>query len=134
MDAISADQKFLKAKGAADHVVQGGSAGLLENWEKVVAAVRQGYPFGLEDYLNDMDGRQLLEETLAVLPERERIKFQERLEQNDNVIRSLVKPTDHCLWGDRTAQKEGWTREKNWWYFSIPLHADSDLLSEIQER
>jgi hypothetical protein len=132
MDEVTADRKFLKAKGAADHVVRGGVAGLLENWEKVVAAVRQGYPLGLDDYLNDMDGRQLLEETLAVLAEGERQEYRERLEQNDIVMRSLVKPTDHCLWGDRTAQKEGWTREKNWWYFSIPLHADSDLLSEVE--
>lgn len=133
MKKSTADREFLKTKGAADHVVLGGVTGLLEGWEKVVAAVGQGYALGLDDYLNDMDGRQLLEETLAILPEGERQTYREKLTQSDRMMRSLLRPTDRCLWGDRTAQQEGWTREKNWWYFSIPQQAGSELLSEIEE-
>jgi hypothetical protein len=124
MNQNKSDREFLKAKGAPDHIIQGGLAGLVKNWERVVASVRQGYPLGMDDYLNDMDGRQLLEETLMVVPERERQKYQARLKQTDALMQTLVRPREKCLWGDRVAQTEGWTREKNWWYFSRPLQAD----------
>jgi hypothetical protein len=124
MDKLKSDHEYLKAKGAPTHIIQGGLSGLVKTWEKVVASVRQGYPFGLDDYLNDMDGRQLLEETMAVVPDEERQKYQGRLRQSDAIMRTLVEPTEECLWGEGIARTEGWTREKNWWYFSRPLQAD----------
>jgi hypothetical protein len=132
MDHFKLDREFLKAKGAPTHIVEKGLAGLVETWEKVVASVRQGYPLGLDDYLNDMDGRQLLEETLAVVPETKRQKIQGRVEKTDALMHTLVKPTPKCLWGEKAAQEEGWTREKNWWYFFQPLEANPELLAEIK--
>jgi hypothetical protein len=132
MDQNDRDE-FLKAKGAADHVIKAGLAGLLDNWERVVASVQKGYALGLDDYLNDMDVRQLLEETLAAVSEKERLKYQGRLRQSDALMRTLVKTTDKCLWGDPSARSEGWTREKNWWYFSRPLQGDAEFLSELED-
>ncbi len=133
MKQVKSDQEFLKEKGAADHVINGGLGGLVETWEKVVASVQQGYPFSLDDYLNDLDGRQLLEETLAVISEEERQEYHKRLQRADALMRTLVQPTEKCLWGDQAARSEGWTREKNWWYFFRPIQAAPELLSEIQE-
>ncbi len=45
----------------------------------------------------------------------------------------LVKPAGRCLWGDETARQEGWTANKNWWYFSIPTRPGEELLREIEE-
>jgi hypothetical protein len=133
MKPVKSDQEFLKEKGAASHVTKGGLAGLVENWEKVVSSVQQGYPFSLDDYLNDLDGRQLLEETLAVISEEEKQKHHKRLQRADALMRTLVRPAGKCLWGDQAARSEGWTREKNWWYFSRPIQAAPELLSEIEE-
>ena len=132
MGQDTSDREFLKEKGAAAHVIQGGLAGLVENWEKVVSLVQQGYPYGLDDYLNDLDGRQLLEETLAIIPEEERQKTHKRLQRADELMRTLVKPAGKCLWGDPVARSEGWTMEKNWWYFSRPIQAAPEVLSEIE--
>ncbi len=122
---------FLEGKGYADHVVQGGLKGLVENWEKIVSSVEQGYTLGLADYLNDLDGRQILEEALAVAPALEKEKYLERVYQADSRMRTLLKPAGKCLWGDRLARKEGWTMIKNWWYFFRPLRANPELLAEI---
>ena len=132
MDSKS-DREYLKAKGVPPHIIERGLAGLMQDWEKVAASIGQGYDLGLDDYLNDLDIRQLLEETLEVVSEGERQKFRERLQKTDDRIRSLVKPTSKCLWGEEVAQKEGWSREKNWWYYAQPLRADQELIKEIEK-
>ena len=60
--------EFLRNRGCPEHVVRGGLRGLVESWEEVVRSVEEGYSLGLDDYLNDMDGRQLIEEVLHVVP------------------------------------------------------------------
>ncbi len=125
--------EFLRKRGCPDHVVSGGLQGLAENWEEIVRSVEEGYSLGLDDYLNDMDGRQLIEEVLHIAPAGEKNIFLKRIRQADAKMQWLVKPAGRCLWGDETARQEGWTSKKNWWYFSIPLHPGGDLHREIDE-
>jgi hypothetical protein len=123
---------FLMERGCAEHIIQGGLRGLVENWEGVVESVKKGYHLGLDDYLNDLDGRQLLEEALAIAPKEQREKYLERVHRADELMKTLVKPAGKCLWGDEVAETEGWTEGKNWWYFTRPIHADPGLLFEIE--
>jgi len=122
---------FLRDRGCPDHVVEGGLRGLVDTWEDVVESVGRGYPLGLDDYLNDLDGRELLEGALAVASKGEKMKYVERILRADRRMKALVKPAGRCLWGDDTAKREGWTPQKNWWYFSRPIDAGPDLLSEL---
>jgi hypothetical protein len=105
----------------------------VENWEEVVHSVEEGYSLGLDDYLNDMDGRQLIEEALHISPARDKETVLKRLRQADAKMQWLVKPAGRCLWGDETARQKGWTAKKNWWYFSIPIHPGEELLGELDE-
>ena len=124
---------FLRQRDCPEHVIKGGLLGLTKNWESVVESVRRGYPLGLDDYLNDLDGRQLLEEALAMAPIEQKEKFLERVRRSDKLMQTLVKPAGKCLWGEEVAETEGWTAEKNWWYFTQPIHANPELLNEIEE-
>ena len=55
-------RRFLRARGSPAHVVEEGLEGLVRGWEETVERVAAGYPLDtIEDYLNDLDGRQLLE-------------------------------------------------------------------------
>jgi len=92
--------EFLRKRGCPEHVIRGGLRGLVEGWEEVVRAVEEGYGLGLDDYLNDMDGRQLLEDALAAAPAREIKGIMERLQKADAKMRALVRPAGRCLWGD----------------------------------
>jgi hypothetical protein len=125
--------EFLRERGCPEHVVTGGLQGLTEKWEEVVRSVEEGYSMGLDDYLNDMDGRQLIEEGLRIAPAGDRRTYLKRIRQAGAKMQWLVKPTGRCLWGEETARQEGWTAEKNWWYFSIPTHPCGELLGEINE-
>jgi hypothetical protein len=124
---------FLREKGCAYQVVERGLPGLVESWEKVVQAVDEGYSLTLDDYLNDMDVRQLINDAINVASASELEKFEERLQQADDQMKSLTRRGQTCLWGDELAEEEGWTPKKNWWYYARPIKADPDLLAEIDE-
>jgi hypothetical protein len=124
---------FLKGRGCPVHVIRGGLKGLIESWETTIESVSRGYSLGLDDYLNDMDGRQLIEEALGTAPDREKQKHADRLRQADARMKKLLVPAGKCLWGDEVAEAEGWSVRKNWWYFMKPLKAEKELLSEIED-
>jgi len=124
---------YLQETGSAQEVIEQGLEGLVEGWEKLVHSIENGYALGLDDYLNDLDVRQLLEEALLVATAEQHDEVEERINLADQKMKSLVTPTTVCLWGDEIAQEEGWTDEKNWWYFSRPIKANKNLLAEIDE-
>jgi len=125
--------EYLRKRGCPEHVIRGGLRGLAESWEEVIRSVEEGYSLGLDDYLNDMDNRQLLEEALAVAPSQEKKAAMQRVLRADAKMQTLVRPAGRCLWGDKTARQEGWTAKKNWWYFCRPVKAGEDLLADIEE-
>jgi hypothetical protein len=122
---------YLRRSGAPYSVVAQGLRGLVENWERVVAQVLQGYNLTLDDYLNDMDGRQLLENALELAPEEVRIAFLPRVHDADMRVRLNLVPVGRCLWGGIVADDEGWTEERNWWYFERPRQAGPRLQEEL---
>jgi hypothetical protein len=100
-------------------------------WEKIVGQVVEGYRLGLDDWLNDMDVRQSIHESLPILPHAARLAIQERLSVIDALYQHATGPNAKCLWGTRNAKLEKWTAKRNWWYFRRPLRAVPELLSEI---
>ena len=134
MSAIDPVREYLKEKGCARHVIEGSLTGLVENWEHLVISVGEGYALGLDDYLNDLDVRQLLEEALAVAAPDQRQTVTDRVREADETMKAALEPAGKCLWGDEVAEEEGWTAENNWWYFSKPINAEAELLAEIEEE
>jgi hypothetical protein len=124
---------YLRQQGAPYQVIANGLRGLVENWERVVKAVEAGYDLSLDDYLNDMDGRQLLENALSVAPVEVRDAFLARVQAADERMRSLVVPAGRCLWGQIVAEEEGWRANKQWWYFTRPRQSGARLLEELGE-
>jgi hypothetical protein len=72
------------------------------------------------DYLNDMDHRQLIEESLSKLEDAEKIEIVSELNKVDSKLIDITDSTDSCIWGEESAQENQWTPEKNWWYFRRP--------------
>ncbi len=122
---------FLQRNGEPYSVVTRGLRGLVENWERIVAQVLEGYNLSLDDYLNDMDGRQLLENALELAPGEVRDAFLERVRDADLRIRRHLDTAGRCLWGGIVADDEGWTGERNWWYFERPRLAGPRLREEL---
>ena len=122
---------YLSERGCGEHVIEGGLEGLVESWEKTVREVEEGYSLTLDDYLNDLDARQLIDDAMIVATDQQRARIDERLSRADEKMRGLTEPTKVCLWGEEVAEEEGWTAKENWWYFARPIKADAELLAEI---
>jgi len=113
-------QDYLRRRNYADHVVRGGLDWLVHSWEHVVASVVAGEAQYRDDYMNDMDGRRILEEALGIAPPAERKMWLPRVRAADERIRPHLISCEECLWGDENATKYGYTREHDWWYYHRP--------------
>ena len=123
---------FLQSQGCSRAVIEAGLPGLVTAWERIVQTVADGYQGGLEDYLNDMDTRELLNEAWNTARPDQQQESQARLNAVDSRMRSLVIPTTQCLYGDLVAEDEGWRPDSHWWYFSRPGQAGARLTSELR--
>jgi len=112
-------REYCRRRGYAEHVIEGGMRYLVESWEYVVQSVVNREIQFQDDYLNDMDGRQILEEVVTVATSEQKTEFFDRIEIADRRFLDVAVPTADSLWGNVNARKHGWTREKHWWYFSI---------------
>ena len=125
-------RKYLRERGCSKHVVDGGLSRLVEDWESTVQQIVRGYGFGIEEYLNDLDGRQLISELMSLNQESLPLRYQERVDRADERMRRAVDFTGRCIWGDEAASENGWSPDKNWWYFCEPKTAGPDLLEDLE--
>jgi hypothetical protein len=124
-------EEFLRQEGAPDQVVRGGLEVLMTGWERTVLAVEAGYAGDYEDYLGDLDGRQLLAQALERVTRGHAAEVAERLEALDARMRAATTPVARCLWGMIVADEEGWSPEDNWWYYARPIDGEAAFLAEF---
>jgi hypothetical protein len=127
-------QAYLKSRGCPPHVVAAGLTGLLDYWRDTITALRAGYNLPFDDYLNDMDARQLIDDALPHTTPRGHKQAIVRLYDLDEQARPLLKPTDKCLRGPKAESDHHWTPEHNWWYFSIPQSPGPILAADLTRR
>ena len=122
---------WLAARGCPLFVVEGGIAGLVASWESFALALEAGYACGLDEYRNDVDGRELLQGALAVASEDEGRAFGRRVRLADARVRQELRATPVCVWGAKNAARNGWNAGRNWWYFMTPVRMNDELAREI---
>ena len=122
---------FLQERGCPQTVVRRGLRGLVERWEQTVQEIRAGYRLGIDDYLNDMDGRQLIEEILRTVPAAGTPSLIRRVRDADAMLRPLLQPAPRCLWGMEAAAQHGWTPDRQWWYFQQPKSPGDELTDDL---
>jgi hypothetical protein len=110
---------YLISRGCAPLIVRRGLGGLLEQWASIVSAAERGRDMSLDEWLNDMDLRDILAGALAAASPRERRAAALRLDDADQRFRAITVPSG-CLWGDEIAATNSWRAEWQWWYFRRP--------------
>lgn len=125
-------RQYLRRRGCAPSVVKGGLDGLLDHWDSLVQAVEEGYDLTFDDYLNDMDLRDVLQGALEVASLDDRKKAERKLESLDGRFRDL---TVECapVWGERVARENGHDPTEHWWYFRRPKRPAPDFEEELRE-
>lgn len=119
---------FLQSRGLADETIEAGAEGLVARWEQAARdAEHERYPFGIEDWLNELDGRQLIAELVATLKGALTSAQQARVKDADARVEAVTEPTTECLWGGRMATRMKWSAKSEWWYWRRPRAVADDF-------
>jgi len=104
---------------------------LIDQWASFVAGLAEPYIFDLDNWLNDVDVRQLIHEASPMFAPDEVADATLALEKADAGFMLATHEVATCLWGSKTARREHWTAPRNWWYFRAPLRSNAELDEEI---
>lgn len=128
MSASDAVRTFMRERGLADEVVDEGVEGLLSRWEQAAReAELETYPFGIEDWLNDLDGRQVMHDLAAAVPDAFGDHTRARLDEADARVEAATEKSAACLWGPKLAKRMGWKPAREWWYWRVPRAVNDDF-------
>lgn len=130
MNDDDAVQRVLADRGCPDDVVRGGLAALVAKWEAFVQSVEGGYPFGLDDLLNDMDIRDAIAAAIAVAPVEQAARVEARLATLDARLQRNSVATG-CLWGEEIEEDDALDPGREWWYYLRPRWLNEDLAAEL---
>ncbi len=127
-------QHALLARGVSQRVLDEGLIGLVERWERFADEVERGYRAGLDDWLNDVDVRDILDTALAAAGDDERRAVRRRVRLADARVRRRLVPAGRCLWGAANARKHGWNAGHQWWYFLEPRVRSAELERDLANK
>ncbi len=102
---------------------------LVERWAQVVEEIERGYALSFDDYLNDLDLRQLIARSVRNVPPgaREQLEpLRAQLTALDTRFVAHTEPTPECVWGEANAEDEGWSPSGEWWYYRQPMDHPED--------
>ena len=121
----------LRARGVADHVLAGGLVGVVAKWEKTASELSIGYRGNYHEWLNDMDGRDILQLAMTVASEDEMRAVGRRVRLADESVHAHTKSAGKCIWGTENAAKHGWNAGKQWWYFLEPKVKSAEFARDL---
>jgi hypothetical protein len=115
-------RKYCEQRGFSRFVCNGGFDYLLRCWERIVAHVDEGYQGSIDEYLNDMDVRRIINELLPLASDEEQDKVERVGPSLDGRFLKATCPVDSCIWGQENAAKYDYRRDRDWWYYRIPIN------------
>jgi len=101
-------------------------------WAKIVEALERGWRFDLDDWLNDMDLRQLIHDGWPLYGPDEKGEVEAAIKRADSHFLLHTVDAGKCLWGRKTAKREKWSARTNWWYFRKPRKAQAAFVEEVE--
>ncbi len=105
---------------------------LIDQWATFAGDLeREGYTFDLDNWLNDVDVRELILEALPMFSREEMGDHALKLDAADQAFRAATREFKRCVWGSGTARKEKWAAQINWWYFRTPARSNDQLEDEL---
>lgn len=125
--------EYLAERGVASRLVEGGLVGLADRWEAIVDALEDGYDLTLDDWLNDMDLRDILAGALVVAPDAARTAVSAQVAEADRRFLAGTLPTASPLWGEEIAAEEGHDAARQPWFFRRPKRMGPDLAAELED-
>ena len=102
---------------------------LVERWEQI-AKHAATYNLTLDDWLNDLDLRDIIGRRIAEMERAVGSALQSRLAAADRAFREATRESQHSLWGSNSGVHHDRTRQ--WWYFRYPVSPGADLRADLE--
>ena len=118
-------RRYLIERGVRPDLVGGGLTGLVERWTNIVDEISRGYRLTLDDYLNDMDVRDIIAGALTVANPGEHEEVANSLAQADRKLRELTKASPSLLENPPSLER--------WWYWRRPKKAGPSLTRDLRD-
>jgi hypothetical protein len=109
-------------RGKSELVQRDGLNYLIPSWARNVASADS--EDNMDEWLNDLDGRKIIDEILELLTEQEKAIMRRELEPIDQLFARKTFETNECVWGETNERSNGYNRIKNWYYYRLnqPLY------------
>ncbi len=120
MDKNDPVREYYRRRGYASYAIEGGLERLVDGWESSVAELRRGVRLYFIEYRNDLDRRQIIDESRAVASLDQWHAIESRVQAADAAFIQETIPFHAGLYPPDAAQAKGWTPTANWWYYRIP--------------
>jgi hypothetical protein len=113
-------KEFLKKRRVAEHVIKGGIKYLFDCWKKFVEDCEKNSYMEIEEYLNDLDGRDILQDVIEEFEKEDIMKWVViEVKKYDERFRKLLFNTDVCAWGKPNEHKYISTKKTRFWYWGF---------------
>ncbi len=123
-------RRYLKSRGVSSELIEGGLEAAIDRWD-AISRTAKSYDFTLDDWLNDMDLRDIIEGALGVATPAERKAVTERLGKADHKIREATVKTG-SIWGSAMSGLLAPNPKKAWWYFRRPLDPGETMQEDLE--
>ena len=123
-------RKYMQDRGVSSDLVQDGLEGAVARWEAIAVSAKN-YDFTLDDWLNDMDLRDIIAGALAVAGPDEKKAVSERLNKADHKLREATVETG-SIWGSAMSGEMAPDPKKAWWYFRRPMDPGETMQEDLE--
>ncbi|MDQ2890524.1 MAG: hypothetical protein M3R65_08220 [Gemmatimonadota bacterium] len=129
-ESTDAVARYLAARGVAIHLRNKGLRDIIARWDGIARAAAR-YDLTLDDWLNDLDLRDIIAGALAVASEREQHDVRDALDRADDLFRSATTETKQSMWGDAVVTADKHDPLRQWWYFRRPDHPGKSMRTDL---
>ncbi|MEO7041885.1 MAG: hypothetical protein ABI035_06475 [Gemmatimonadaceae bacterium] len=129
-ESTDAVARYLAARSVAVHLRNKKLSDIIVQWDGIARTAAR-YDLTLDDWLNDVDLRDIIAGALTVAPEQEQRDVRDALDRADDLFRSATTETKQSTWGGAVATGDKHDRLRQWWYFRRPVHPGKTMRTDL---
>ena len=124
--------RYLAERGVADHVRARGLRGMVDDWARLAASAER-YDLTLDDWINDLDLRDIIAGALAVAsPGEQQQRVRATLAHADERFRAATVECAPPLAGAGTGELvQPPDAQGAWWYRRAPAHPGATMRDDL---
>lgn len=122
--------EFFATRGVSEGVRRKGLRGLVANWLQIARSAAH-YNLTLDDWVNDLDLRDIIAGAMAVAPESERHALRDALERADEEFRAATLVSVQSPAHGATSRARAYDPVRQWWYFRYPAHPGASMSADL---